>query len=239
MQPKFSIPDWAIRIRVKCRILLLSFAIIAVGCSQNSSADAPEGNAEIADAPIFPKIEIDVRGLKGGTCFFGGIYGQKNYTLDSLSASPDGKVLITRPEPYPGGLYFLVLPDRKTYVQFLLSDDQQFSLETDISDIAGKMKVMGSLDNQLFYENQRFERTYQAKLNELNNNLKSATPGSAEDNQLEAQKDELIAGRKAHVKQFSDQYPEVFFTKFKVAGQNPVSYPDSETLKTKDFQLLL
>ncbi|MCB0556725.1 MAG: redoxin domain-containing protein, partial [Phaeodactylibacter sp.] len=83
------------------------------------------------------------------------------------------------------------------------------------------MEVQGSQDNELLYRNLKFEQEIQPKFQAVAEQMKAAGEGNPAYPQLKAQQDQLLAQRKAHLQEFFDNYPNAFFTKFKLAGQNP------------------
>ncbi|HNE28667.1 MAG TPA: redoxin domain-containing protein, partial [Saprospiraceae bacterium] len=86
-------------------------------------------------------------------------------------------------------------------------------------------EVNGSLNTDLLYQNFRFQAKQDPELNRVNETLRKSAPGSAEFQQAKARQDQLMAERKAHLEALYKQYPDAFFTKFKIAGQNP-DWPD-------------
>ncbi|WP_020535885.1 redoxin domain-containing protein [Lewinella cohaerens] len=83
------------------------------------------------------------------------------------------------------------------------------------------MQIEGSVDNQLLYDNLRYETTYQAALSPLSQQLKTLTEGTPEYTTVEKQRQQLIADRKSYLDEVFATYPTSFFVKFKQAGQNP------------------
>ena len=163
-------------------------------------------------------IRLQVDPQINGQCYIGGIFGKQNYLTDSVTATA-GVIEISRNEPFPAGLYYVLFPDRKTFVQMLLDKDQEFTMQTSVDDLTGKMKVTGSLDNSLFYDNLRFESAHQKKMAQIDQQLATADPAAKQT--LEGQKKALIQEREAHVTKFETEHPTSFFTRFKVSGKNP------------------
>jgi peroxiredoxin len=83
------------------------------------------------------------------------------------------------------------------------------------------MKVKNSIDNELLYKNLKFEADIQQKFEPVNKRLEEFPEGTEEHRLAQEEQDRLVGERKAHLKWFSDNYPDAFFTKFKIAGQNP------------------
>jgi len=133
---------------------------------------------------------------------------------------PNGRVTFKRSEPYQPGMVYLLLPDQ-SFFQFMITEDQTFSMTTDKGNYVPSMKIQGSIDNEIMYKNLVFEAEYQPKLNEVSKRLSGLLPVSPEYATVEAEQNQLVADRKQHLDEIFTQYPTSFFTKFKQAGQNP------------------
>jgi peroxiredoxin len=194
-------------------------------CSNNTDAENTSATTEIQNTGR-ADISIKVNGLSAGTCFLNGIYGKTLFSIDSMSASSDGHIEIQSDTLIPGGLYYVIFPDKKTYFQLLLSEDQIFEIETTVGSLVQSMKVKGSIDNELFYENLKYEEVHNDKFQAVD--IFSAAEGTPERKKMEQQRQELIDDRRDHIKAITSRAPNSFFSKFKLAGQNPV---------LKDFRL--
>jgi thiol-disulfide isomerase/thioredoxin len=79
-------------------------------------------------------------------------YGDKQYVKDTVSIGNDGYFTFQADTLMPCGVYLLVLKPDNNFIQILMDADQDFTIDTDVKDIVGKMKVNGSTDNEHFYE---------------------------------------------------------------------------------------
>ncbi|MEM7041101.1 MAG: DUF5106 domain-containing protein, partial [Bacteroidota bacterium] len=155
-----------------------------------------------------------------------GVFGSQNYLVDTLISDGKSAVEYRAEKPLEGGLYYFVLPDGKSFFQFLLDKDQQFTLHTEKGRFAETMRVEGSLDNELLYENLRFEAKFRTRVDSVENPLKTIDAGNPNKAYLENLRAKLVAGRQAHLANFFEKHPESFFSVFKKAGQNPeLEYP--------------
>jgi len=167
-----------------------------------------------------PEITFKINGFSGGKASLIGMYTGQQYLLDTALIDNSGIVTFKKEEPYQPGMAFLLLPDQ-SYFQLLISDDQTFTLSTAKGDYVKSMQVKGSIDNQLLFENLKFEAAWQPKVNEVNGRLNGLMPVSPEYAKVEAERDALLAERKAHLDNFFNKHSSSFFSKFKLAGQNP------------------
>src|ERR1051325_8518805 len=104
-------------------------------CSAVSAADGHE-------------IKLKITGVRDTTVYFGFHMGDKNYVSDTVKIDHNGRGVIKGDTALPGGIYLVVMPN-KSYFEVLIND-QMFAVETDTSDIYGKMKTTGSQDNIMF-----------------------------------------------------------------------------------------
>ena len=198
-------------------ILPLLAMLLMVYCNNNNPEVSGSGTAS-GKNPFHLKLKIN--GYSSGYVKLVGFYGDLNYKLDSAMVDAQGNAEIKKDTAVPGGMYFLVFPDQ-SFAQMLVDNDQQFSLEFDKSDIPGTMQVKNSLNNELLYKNLKFEAEMQKKFEPVNKQLEQLPKGSEEWKRMEQEQNKLVAERKAHIQSFAKDYPDAFFTKFKIAGQNP------------------
>ena len=109
---------------------LLNFIVSAVLISSAQSSNSATGY----------RIKIHVQGLKDSVCYMGNYYGQYQYVKDTARANADGELVFEGTENLPGGIYFIVLP-KKEFFDFIVNNEQVFSLETDTADFVKNMKL--------------------------------------------------------------------------------------------------
>jgi len=195
----------------------------------NTSFASKEKIAE-TDKPIYGKGKADftlkVKGAQPMQSDLIGFYAEQNFKADETQIQADGTIRFNCQNcqdgqtTYPQGLYYVKIGDQK-YLQIMLGDDQQFTMETDISDPDGLMQVKGSPDNEAFFENLKFERLGSPKFDAINSQLQTVAKGSDKFNELKAQQKVLTDERKVHLEDLYKRYPGTLFTSFKKAGQEP------------------
>jgi thiol-disulfide isomerase/thioredoxin len=101
-------------------------------------------------------IKVRIVGIHDTVVYLGHHFGDKQYVRDTVRIDHDGWAEFKGDTALMGGIYLIVMP-AKTYFEILVNrTEQQFTIETDTSDLVGKMKVKGSPDNQLFNDYQKF-----------------------------------------------------------------------------------
>jgi thiol-disulfide isomerase/thioredoxin len=111
-------------------------------------------------------IKFQVKGLKDTICLIATYYGNGNYVKDTLKVDAAGRFTFKANSDYPKGIYLAVIND-KNYFEFIINNDQRFSMETDRKDLVGKMVITGSQDNQLFYDYLKYNKSRYAEMQAL------------------------------------------------------------------------
>lgn len=170
-------------------------------------------------------IHFEVSGIGATKARIIGIIGTQQFLIDSLETDNQGSVIYKKEKALPGGLYYFVYDNNK-FFQFLADEDQEFSMKTVKGKHVQSMVVEGSIDNELFYKNLKFEEDFQAKLKDYEAQIEYTMVNSRKRDTITAKRDSFVATRKDHIKWFADNHPNSFFTVFKLAGQNPdLTYP--------------
>lgn len=205
-------------------VLGAGLACCMATCGSPEESTSTSSPADSLSTPPTPRGEpfeatFTIAHAPDSTAKLIGTIGSTNFLVDSIRPV-NGTYHIKLDTALPGGIYFLALTSQFAY-QFLLDTDQTFTLSSDFQDPFRTAKVEGSLDNELLYQNLKWEQDFQARLRPIEQRLNALPPMDTLRLGLQRQIDALIAERKAHLKGFKDQYPQAFFTVFKMAGQNP------------------
>lgn len=165
-------------------------------------------------------IDVNIDGLPAGVVRMVGNYGDQNYLADSTMADAKGHFVIRRERPLGPGFYYFLLPGQRSF-SILVDQDQHMTVHAQADDISNTMQVSGSINTELLYRNFKFQSAQDPELNQINQVLRSSAPGSPEYVRAKARQAQLVDARKAHLDEIYKTYPDAFFTKFKIAGQNP------------------
>ncbi len=111
-------------------------------------------------------IDIQIKGLSDTSIYIGYHFADKKYVKDTIRLNSTGKVSYSGDEDLPGGVYLLVFPSMN-FVEFIVGDDQDFSITTDIADPLYSLKFNGSDENSRFLDYQKFMRKQQTVGNEF------------------------------------------------------------------------
>lgn len=117
---------------------LLTTTVVAVSVA--SFAQTPNGDQR--------RLDVTVKGVSKDTVFLANYYGNKLYYADTAMADAKGRVVFDRAKGYKSGVYAVVVPGPK-YFEVLL-DEPEIVLESDTTDLLGRLVVKKSTQNQLF-----------------------------------------------------------------------------------------
>ncbi|MFN0216771.1 MAG: redoxin domain-containing protein [Saprospiraceae bacterium] len=166
------------------------------------------------------QIEAFLEGIPAGPAKLVGVWGDQNFIVDSAIVDASGHLLLRRKNLLKPGFYTFLLPSMKQ-LSFLVDKDQRMTMRAKSPDFFGTMQVEGSINTELFYQSVRFQTKQEPELNQLSATLGKAAPNSQEFLQAKFRQQQILDERKAYLDGIFKQYPDAFFTKFKIAGQNP------------------
>jgi hypothetical protein len=134
------------------------------------------------------------------------------YPDDTIKLDSKGIGVFKRKKVLPGGMYIVFFPERKSYFDILLGDNQKFSFETDTFDFVRKTKFTGSIENQLFFDYQNYLEDKRILANKLNEKRKTAV--GAEKDSLNKQLDRLTLHVKNYTQSLIANNPKTFVSTF-------------------------
>ena len=127
--------------------LLFRLVVLAFACNLAVSASAQKGY----------KIQFHITGLKDTICLIANYYGNGTYIKDTIKLDKSGRCTYIAPADLPKGIYIFIIND-KNYFDFIMNNDQRFSMEADKSGPLKTMVVKGSPENSLFYDYLKFNK---------------------------------------------------------------------------------
>jgi len=171
---------------------------------------------------------MNIQGLAPGMAYLISTFQGQNFRFDSAQINTNGRVVFQRTDPYQSCFAYAVFPDNSN-LQLLFDKDQQFKLTTSKSNLIGQMKIEGSVDNKLLYDNLNFENSIRPRFQANASKRQGLAESSPEYQQLIKERDALVQERITTLDKVFKENPNSFFTAFKQAGQNP-------NLRMEDFK---
>lgn len=155
------------------------------------------------------KITLKVPTIKDSMVYLVHYYGKPLPTIykrDSARLDKKGVALFQSTDPdFVGGIYMMLLSDKKTYFEFLLDKGDEFIITADMNNLPHGVTFTGSPENDRFKEYTGFLEGYGARQQNIQKEYKTAK--TTEDSltirkKSAAMAKELTTFRKEHVKKY-------------------------------------
>lgn len=215
---------------MKYLILIAFFSMTVFSCaSKTASAPTTSSQAVAPEKLIIPAGEdslimtFDLKNQPAGVAKLVGMYEDQRFIVDSATIDAQGHFELSRKNLMPQGYYYFIMPGQKA-LEMLLDKHQRFQFTGDMTNIKQTAQITGSTCLSLFYKNMQEQSVIDAKIQAIAPLMKK--PGTPEFKSAKKKYDQYYDEILARTKEYQTKYPNNFFTKFKVAGQNPKpSYP--------------
>ena len=178
------------------------------------------------------KIEVNIQNLNNQEVIIGHHFNAQLMPDDTITLNNKGYGVFKGEDKYPGGMYFLFLPNKNLF-DFILDKDQEFSITADTTDFHNTVSFKGSDENSLFIDVQRNMEQIAKEIKVLNEN-KAKFKGNKE--KLKGFNAQIIEMNKKRADLFEkviSEHSEMFFAKFLKATRR-VEVP--KTIKDKKQQ---
>ncbi len=158
----------------------------------------------------------------GDTLILGHYFRESLIIQDSAILDANGRGAFSGSKMLPSGLYLIYLPNKNRF-DLLIDKNQNFSVESDTSDMTRKTRITGDSDNILFYRYQTYVADQREKALGLQKRLitSSKEDSAAIKIQLEEINKEVIS----YVTDLVDSNPGTFLSKFLISLKE-VEVPD-------------
>ena len=118
-------------------------------------------------------ISITIKGAPETKFFLGYYFGDKQYLRDSAITDKSGKMVFKGDKALEGGVYLIASSEKSLLFDFIISE-MFFSLETDLSNLMGAMKVKNSYENDVFFNYTKFTNQVGKDAGTIESDLKKA-----------------------------------------------------------------
>lgn len=185
-----------------------------------------------AGAQVGYKLDFKVAGLKDTTVYLGNYYGESTYRSDTARVDKSGSFSFSGNKILPQGVYILIIQKGKELLKafdFVMGEDQTFSMETTTDDFVGKMKVVGDVDNKLFFENMIYNMERGKEADPFIKVLQDTS--IAESNKKEAREGFQVVSKKVmkYQDEIIEKYPTTLTARILKANK-PIEIPDAPKL---------
>ena len=170
------------------------------------------------------KIDLTISGLDSAELYLGYYINGKTYLKDSATYVSDGKYSFEGNEPLDKGMYF-VAKNTTLVFDLVVGEDQTFELQTNETEYASSMKVIGDQDNRLFFENMFYNLEMRKEAMSFVDVLKDSTASESEKGSAQQEMESINKRVFEYQDEIIAKYPEsILATLFKSTKQ--VEIPD-------------
>jgi thiol-disulfide isomerase/thioredoxin len=155
----------------------------------------------------------------------GFFYGDKNYVIDSTNVDDKGNFHFSSDTNRVGGLYFLILKDKRLLLTFLVDKEQHMTFKSDTVDIIKYMQVEGSPENQAFYSYQNASAAKYGRIQKIMDSAKTPAQKAAGRKKM----DSLNNAMKKFRQDFRSQHPDYFLSEMFQASDD-INVPEAPIL---------
>ncbi len=101
-------------------------------------------------------IHLHLKPYTSGKVYLGYYYGKIKALADSAQLNGNSEGLFSGENRLPGGVYFVVSPNRAILFELLIDSQQHFSVSADTTNLPGSIVFSGSSDNTVFQTYTRY-----------------------------------------------------------------------------------
>lgn len=120
------------------------------------------------------EIRVTLKPFHDQYIYLGHYFGDQYPIVDSARLDANGQGVFRGNKKLPGGIYLVGYPNKAGFFEILVDKNQHFSVMADTATLREQVKFDNSPENKLFAHYQRSMGTWGRKLNELQQQLKSA-----------------------------------------------------------------
>ena len=102
------------------------------------------------------RIQVTLKPYQHSKVYLGYYYGKIRAVADSAILDGNSTATFAAKDKLPGGIYFLVSPEKVILFEMLIDSQQQFSVSADTTNLPGSITFTGSPDNNIFQSYTRF-----------------------------------------------------------------------------------
>jgi thiol-disulfide isomerase/thioredoxin len=122
-------------------------------------------------------IDVKIRDLKNVDLYLGYYFGDKTYVQDTIKLDDKGFGTFKGDSLLEQGVYIVILPS-KNYFDILIGEDQEFSVETETSDLINNLKIKGSESNTHFRDFRLFMMEKNIRSQQIRKQLENLEDGN-------------------------------------------------------------
>lgn len=182
------------------------------------------------------EINFEIKNYDSDTLIVGNYYGERQIVKDTLYKKSKGKFVWKGDEKPEQGVYLILMKPSNTFIQFMLSpDENKFALYSDYNDPA-HVKFKGSKENELFYGYMDYLRDQRVLADTLRARIERAKKTSQEDKTSQAAFEKLDADVKKAQHELIEKNPKSL-TALLLKGTSDIDVPEFAGLPTDTIKV--
>ncbi len=178
------------------------------------------------------EISVSIEGLSDTSAFLGYHLGKSKYIQDTTTMD-NGNAVFKGEKSLAHGVYFLYTPNY--FLEFVVTDEQTFSISSDSKNPLLNKKVSGSEQNEIFLKFQVKLAETQTSSKELQETLKDATSREDSIAIYDGMREIDKANKKFQV-ELAEEYPESYVATFLNLIRKPEDIEASEGLTDQEIR---
>ena len=149
-------------------------------------------------------VDFHIKGYENQEVIVAREFLNRYPVVDTLQQYAPGKFIFQGDSSLTAGVYLLVLPPDNNFLTFLIDEgDSQFSIKTNIDQLAEGIEIDGSVNNKVYYDHLNYSNAQVAKLNAILSEQHAAQGGEDLKSKFEAEIKALKDYRTLNVTRFS------------------------------------
>ncbi|MAX78603.1 MAG: hypothetical protein CL843_00305 [Crocinitomicaceae bacterium] len=164
--------------------------------------------------------KFEIEGIANDTVYLANYFGGKLYYNDTAVVDGSGKFEFVGNETKPGGIYAVILPDRKTFFEVVVTEPT-FSAKTKSTNPEENITFKGSKENAAFYEYKNFLVENRKTGMKLQEKLKASTDDKEKEG-INTELKEINNNVSKFQNDFFEKYDGLFIAKVMKAAVDPV-----------------
>lgn len=164
------------------------------------------------------ELDFKITGLADTTVYLGNFFGESTYVKDTARINSQGEFSFKGKKPLEEGVYFIVLNKTRLF-DILISHDQHFKITTTHPDYVPNMKVTGDTDNEMFFEDLRFNGARNDEAQPYLTVLRDSTSSQEAKDKAEAELEKINEKVVTYQEGVMKKYPNSLLTKILKANK--------------------
>ena len=124
------------------------------------------------------EIQINIKNYPGSSLLLTSYYGDKIILADTAFVGEPGEFSFSGDSLLPQGIYMAVSAEKKKLFEFIVGEDQRFTLSTDTANYVSNLSVSGSKENNIFSDYLKFNEALYRQNQGLREQLSESPKGS-------------------------------------------------------------